>query len=94
MIGKQWAEDGAGKRQREIELAEERRILTEARRKEMADEERERVSVIERYDAVETQAKTDNLSSYPHIGELACLFEMMNFIRSPSKACYPHFRCL
>lgn len=84
MIGKQWAEDGAGKKQRDIELAEERRILAEARRKEMADEERERVSVMERYNAAETQAKNDHLSPYPHIGELACLFE----------ARYLHLRCL
>lgn len=54
MIGKQWVEEGAGKRQKDIEIAEERRILAEARRKEMADEERELVNVMERYDTAET----------------------------------------
>lgn len=42
-IGAHWAEAGAGKYQRETDLAEERRILAEATTKEKADEERERV---------------------------------------------------
>lgn len=44
MIGAQWASEGAGKRQREMQLAEEKRILAEAMIKEKADEEREWVS--------------------------------------------------
>lgn len=43
MIGARWAESGAGKKQHDIDVAEERRVLTEAARKEKADEERERV---------------------------------------------------
>mmetsp|Transcript_22264 Transcript_22264/g.46258 ORF Transcript_22264/g.46258 Transcript_22264/m.46258 type:complete len:521 (+) Transcript_22264:57-1619(+) len=41
-IGQQWADSGAGKRQREAELALERKILREAAAKEAADLERER----------------------------------------------------
>lgn len=42
-IGTHWAETGAGKKQHEIEIAEERRILSEATIKEKADEDREKV---------------------------------------------------
>ncbi|CAB1101617.1 unnamed protein product [Ectocarpus sp. CCAP 1310/34] len=41
MIGNQWAESGAGKRQRDKDIAEERRILAEAAIKEKIDEDRE-----------------------------------------------------
>ena len=44
MIGKQWAERGAGKKQHDIQIAEERRLLEETTRKEKADEEREKVN--------------------------------------------------
>lgn len=43
MIGNQWAETGAGKRQHDIDVAEERRVLAEAAAKEKADEDREKV---------------------------------------------------
>lgn len=45
MIGNHWAESGAGKRQREKDIAEERRVLAEAAIKEKADQDRENVSV-------------------------------------------------
>lgn len=45
MIGNQWAESGAGKRQHDKDIAEERRILAEAAIKEKIDEEREIVSI-------------------------------------------------
>ncbi|CAM9688214.1 unnamed protein product, partial [Ectocarpus sp. 8 AP-2014] len=41
MIGNQWAESGAGKRQHDKDVAEERRILAEAAKKEKIDEDRE-----------------------------------------------------
>ncbi|GMH51204.1 hypothetical protein TrRE_jg11897 [Triparma retinervis] len=41
-IGQQWADSGAGKRQREAQLALEKKILSEAAAKEAADLERER----------------------------------------------------
>lgn len=41
MIGNQWAESGAGKRQHEKDIAEERRVLAEAAIKEKADQDRE-----------------------------------------------------
>lgn len=41
MIGNQWAESGAGKRQHEKDIAEERRVLAEAAIKERADQDRE-----------------------------------------------------
>ncbi|CAM9707243.1 unnamed protein product [Ectocarpus sp. 13 AM-2016] len=41
MIGNQWAESGAGKRQHDKDIAEERRILAEAAIKEKIDEDRE-----------------------------------------------------
>lgn len=43
MIGNQWAETGAGKRQRDIDVAGEKRVLAEAAMKEKADEDREKV---------------------------------------------------
>lgn len=45
MIGNQWAESGAGKRQHDKDIAEERRILAEAAIKEKIDEDREIVSI-------------------------------------------------
>lgn len=44
MIGTQWAETGAGKKQRDKDVAEERRVLAEAAIKEKADLDREIVS--------------------------------------------------
>ncbi|CAN0058936.1 unnamed protein product [Ectocarpus fasciculatus] len=41
MIGNKWAESGAGKRQHDKDIAEERRILAEAAIKEKIDEDRE-----------------------------------------------------
>lgn len=41
MIGNQWAESGAGKRQHDKDVAEERRVLAEAAIKEKADQDRE-----------------------------------------------------
>ncbi|CAN0161658.1 unnamed protein product, partial [Laminaria digitata] len=41
MIGKQWAQSGAGKKQHDIDVAEEKRMLAEAAIKEKADEDRE-----------------------------------------------------
>lgn len=52
MIGNKWAESGAGKRQRDKDLAEERRVLAEAAIKEKADRDREIVSI---YVAVKVQ---------------------------------------
>lgn len=45
MIGNQWAESGAGKRQHDKDITEERRILAEAAIKEKADQDREIVSI-------------------------------------------------
>lgn len=45
MIGAQWAETGAGKKQHDIQVAEEKRVLAEAAAKEKADEEREEVLI-------------------------------------------------
>lgn len=41
MIGNKWAESGAGKKQHDKDIAEERRVLTEAAIKEEADQDRE-----------------------------------------------------
>ena len=43
MIGKQWAQSGAGKKQHDIDVAEEKRMLAKAAIKEKADEDRELV---------------------------------------------------
>eukprot|EP00903_Cladosiphon_okamuranus_P010163 g9623.t1 len=42
MIGNQWAEFGAGKKQHDKDVAEERRVLAEAAIKEKADQDREK----------------------------------------------------
>lgn len=46
MIGNKWASSGAGKRQHDKDVAEERRVLAEAAAKEKADADREIVRVV------------------------------------------------
>lgn len=46
-IGIRWAETGAGKKQHDIDVAEERKILVEAAIKEKADADREKVFLCE-----------------------------------------------
>lgn len=45
LIGARWAETGAGKKQHDIQVAEEKRVLAEAAAKERVDDEREQVPI-------------------------------------------------
>lgn len=89
MIGNQWAESGAGKRQHDKDVAEERRVLAEAAIKEKADQDRETVSsflLLSRELSLGVLAivllmsfTSESLNTHPHFGCYKCLWEKGQF---------------